>query len=75
MWSTLKVDSPSPENLERRDFDASIASAAYADVVKANRKALDASGLKAASTEDIFDHNESNVHSGPHAGETTTTMC
>ncbi len=36
------------------DFDASIASAAYADVVKTNRRALDASGLGAASTEDIL---------------------
>ncbi len=36
------------------DFDASIAAAAYADVVKANLRALDASGLESASTEDIL---------------------
>lgn len=36
------------------NFDASLASAAYADVVKANRRALDLLGLGADSCEDIL---------------------
>ncbi len=36
------------------NFDASLASAAYADVVKANRRALDLLGLGADTCEDIL---------------------
>ena len=36
------------------DFDASVASACYAEVVKLNRKALDLLGLGTHSTEDIL---------------------
>lgn len=36
------------------DFDASVASASYAEVVKANARALDLLGLGAESTEDIL---------------------
>ncbi len=36
------------------DFDASVASACYAEVVKLNKKALDLLGLGANSTEDIL---------------------
>ncbi len=36
------------------NFDASVASASYAEVVKANAQALDLLGLGASSTEDIL---------------------